>query len=781
MNSPTEDGPSNGTVDRSLESAPVQPEIRGFQEHIDRQLEQIREFKDHIDSQLEQPGHDGIDGYHNTVKFVCRNTLIKYWTSERINDVLPRDQRNEVNVEDFRKTYLHTFSILCYISSAHRINHFMKKEYTDATIPFSLSGMDREVPGDAEFWQRFHTIKWMFWPLTFDPLVHRRDLLLEQILPIYDRKFLWESSSGDSVVHKVRVHRCCGDLKVDSNEIVLKTLQPEAKDLWENESKIYYQLFDESGVPLGNSDPTAPLHAVIVGPFDYITRYLGSFTQPLARRDEQQSSSPMDPNNSLAAEREAEKIRTIVLEYASGGNLAHFCQRNADVIASRRRVDELNLTHQDLKESNILYTRRPLTDRDNPCFKISDLGTANSGDEKNNSGNKSNTPPECCSIHPIQIGKPPRYTKAADIWQLGGYELGFHSGWKRLKCVDDFHREAVQDCPPESIPRFVSDLILEAMLVPKEDRETEVLTLRTRWLNRPKAGVPAVSPAVENPVPAQNQPPPPPASNHHGQPMSILPQGVEQNSNSVEEIATYLRKHRRIGPKAFQDLQYRLNIMGRRRHRILIDESSSMAQFQTQVAQTARVLAKLVKHRMVRGTRVEVSLPKAPSRPMVFPKSKQMEKFLQLYKFKGEKWELGILLNETARDLLDTMSPPQPPINLYILTDGIFGEPPPDLVRPIRDLIDQAKDPPPAGSDFLSITVILFGDDQNGAWSLEQLRLAVGRMVNLPSENPIYICHCTSSVADMLIGRLQVGSVGQSLVTLPSQNVAPPHFAVPRG
>ncbi|KAK3367214.1 kinase-like domain-containing protein [Lasiosphaeria ovina] len=832
MSSPVRDDPSTGADDLP----PIQSEA-------------LAHFQHYIEHLPYPHDHTGIDGRGDVVKFVCLEVLRNYWTAEKTHEVLRRNQGTSVSAETVRNEYLQIFSILCYISCPGRISYFTKNGYTDASLPFSwMDGHRAALPVEAQFWRRFDENKWRFWPMTFNTIIHQKIIELDRILPICSIELL--SESDDSTVQKVLIYPCCWKRKATSNEVVFKTLRPHAKDLWTNETSVYNELANAYS---SISNPAIPKFAISPNPFDYITEYLGSFTQPLPSDTVVQlPSSSTGRDTSLEIDMGPRNNYTIVLEYAPGGSLAEFCKENMAMIMSREPEAELDLwrhmfkialgvgamhrinsTHQDLKELNILYTGKPVAEHGKPCFKISDLGKAHlmrdGGELQNNGGNLANMAPECCEIHDVQHGQTaPHYTKAADIWALGcifsemlirgrlgesgldryekariqeistegpslrgtGYERGFHNGVKELDCVADFHQHALKGCRPDSCLHFISDLILKEMLVSCRDREANVMTLATRWKNRLGAGESAMPPVAGSLGPPPNSPPPPSHPDYPGPsgpygpapPMSEFSVLVEGEALSVPRIYSYLTKSRKIVSKDYLGLQRQLRGLGPRRHRILIDDSSSMAEVHIPVVQTACVIAKLVKYHAAPGTGVEVSFPTADPRVKIFWKTKKVDTYMRAHEFVSPKWRLGQLLNETVTELSTTIIPSEYPIGLYILTDGIFGEPPPDLRQQIKRLLDFANAPPPVGSIFLSVTIILFGNNETGAQKLYQLKSEIGAMVRLPSENPIHICRWNGSVADMLLGRLQAGSVEQSSVAVTlSGNIAAGNLTVPEG
>ena len=240
--------------------------------------------------------------------------------------------------------------------------------------------------------------------------------------------------------------------------------------------------------------------------------------------------------------------------------------------------------------------------------------------------------PECCNSDEGEQTSSRLCLKAADIWSLGclfsnmlirsslGHEgvdryreareaankdtiMGgyapqcFHDGVDRLRCVDEFHDEALRKYPNDDVLRAVSDTILHYMLRPPERRESDALTIRASWLNRinesnnnvgspvtagtssPASPVaPSSQPALFTPPPPQAPAPPstkppllpasfrqltlpplPPAPFRPTLPQpppipetattaSIMPSGTKPGITTVRQIADHLRRSQQLWP-----------------------------------------------------------------------------------------------------------------------------------------------------------------------------------------------------------------------------------------
>ena len=297
-------------------SAPPHPGVKDFKEYVDN-----------VDNRLGVHEHNSLDGDGKTPKIVCKPALKRYWKRDRIKQPLDLDKNFDLNAESIESEYLVVFSILCHISFSHSISWFVRKEYTDAKLPLLWSDAQLDALTDdtdlkENVLKRFRERQWMFNPLTFDAVIHQRDLPAQRILPVHATAKLTEGS--DSIVFKAQMHPCCGKLRdtLKSDEIVFKIMGPRARELWVKEVAVYNALANASHDRLIPSDDTAiPENAIVSSPFDYILRYCGSFTQPMSDTDKRFLPASDDPSGNPAGDNHLNRTYTILLEYAPGGDL----------------------------------------------------------------------------------------------------------------------------------------------------------------------------------------------------------------------------------------------------------------------------------------------------------------------------------------------------------------------------------------------------------------------------------------------------------------------------
>ncbi|KAK0616608.1 kinase-like domain-containing protein, partial [Immersiella caudata] len=398
-------------------------------------------------------------------------------------------------------SYLQVWSILCYTVKSwdelHIISTLTTRGTSDKLLP--LDAPPFGWPGDQNsqaFIRNFLKNQWMFAPLTLtlDPgrIILKRDLARERILPIKEESEIQgpqHSSDYKSAVFKVTFHPCC--LEVDGKHphpetVIIKRIGPvpgskEPKE-WLNEVSVLTSFQEKP------SDPDSDEDIITSNPFDYINRYLGSWHQGYGEDHGHGKSN---------------RMWTIMLEYATLGDLKHFCAGNVEIIRKYGGEEKwafwdgvlkdlfqglecihgFNWVHQDIKESNVVVDyQRPEAEAEPPStfeqlrFKMIDFGKASRSGEPISGGNHGYMAPECCNTLDVHAIVLPKYNKESDIWSLGcmlsnllittqlgeegharylaarkgeskggplqgtGFETGFYKNTStRLQCVDSMH------------------------------------------------------------------------------------------------------------------------------------------------------------------------------------------------------------------------------------------------------------------------------------------------------------------------------------------------------
>jgi serine/threonine protein kinase len=376
---------ATGTLDSISNPNPTPP---AHPTHWHREAEQ---FRNYIHHGLGDHAHKGTNGRGHEVPFVCKTALTEYWTRERITAVLDRDGNTEAHIETIETVCLVVFSILCYISRSDYFNHFTSHlRFIDSGLPvFASNYPPSSDPGIRHALARFCEEQWKFIPLNFEPVIHKKRLAAEYILPVvYDQTPL--AINDESAVYRASFDPCCVGEKfksdANSRSVVFKMLSPDESDSWQNEADAYNLLYrtspDERRVRAGLTHMGNSLS--IASSFNYITKYLGSFIripqQETPRATGRERSAPPsrsrpshhhdfleaqvgaepqrsprsppetrrvdDGSPNPAAEDILEKNHVIVLEYARGGSLANFCQHHGSRVTSPDREDRLDLWHQ---------------------------------------------------------------------------------------------------------------------------------------------------------------------------------------------------------------------------------------------------------------------------------------------------------------------------------------------------------------------------------------------------------------------------------------------------
>jgi hypothetical protein len=333
--------------------------------HATRQRNpEVDKFIDHIDQQrLGQHAHTGIDGNGKEQVFICREALTDYWERDKIVNLLEHDGNTRAHVGDIETSFLETFSILCYISCSAFLNDFTSIPIKDGFLPIKQQHYsDSPRYDDAGFRDalaRFCEAQWMFKPLVFENVIHRKRVAAECILPIvYDRTPLETQKNHDSAVYKVLVHPCCvGRGSQLERDVVFKMLSSSERDLWDNEVDAYTSLASGSPGDHVHLTTIAP-SATVASSFKYIAMCFGNFERTPSQSvspHHQARPTPPRPQDQVAKDL-VDKTHVIILEYAPGGNLATFCKKNSHLVLSPKREDRVNLWHQMFHLLRALYS-----------------------------------------------------------------------------------------------------------------------------------------------------------------------------------------------------------------------------------------------------------------------------------------------------------------------------------------------------------------------------------------------------------------------------------------
>jgi serine/threonine protein kinase len=229
-------------------------------------------------------------------------SLKAFWTPYRVRDTLNSSAKHfSEDIGTILSDYLRVWSILVYIGRPADIVSFTRYKLDDASLPLvGLPHHWEQAPPFHQLFQAFQDHQWLFCPLEFKAKLHNRVLDKRHVLPVtYQYRLSPEITDLDlTIVHKVEIHESCNQLvpKVGSpyylaaeglltytqGVVAFKVYQTDdVAELFEREIAIYVNLKPES--------------------FKYIINYFGSFQQ-------------------------GDK-RTVILEYADGGNLLDFFRR----------------------------------------------------------------------------------------------------------------------------------------------------------------------------------------------------------------------------------------------------------------------------------------------------------------------------------------------------------------------------------------------------------------------------------------------------------------------
>ncbi|KAK4160813.1 hypothetical protein QBC43DRAFT_324995 [Cladorrhinum sp. PSN259] len=480
-------------------------------------------------------------------------------------------------------------------------------------------------------------------------------------------------------------------------------------------------------------------------------------------------------------------------------------------------------TYQDIKDRNIVYTGGDLSGRVKACFKLTDFDRTHfnqiSRSETANGfkwGNRTFMAPECSGVDDIEQAIPRAYTKAADIWGLGclysemlirstlgpegleryrqarisenrGTSIGeiaqqcFHNRSNRLSWVDLFHQEAVDANPDDEVTAFVSELILKFMLQPKRHREEDALTIRAEWHRRfeneyrrqpagellpPQRPAFAMAPSIPRSEPTPASPSP--------QGPELVQSPAVNTVRSVRDIILHLQNDKwirrsRIDENTFPLLAQRLNMLGYRQHFLLVDDSAAMLIHRDAVADTVRVLTKAVKHsskELKPEKDIKLYFLSKPNEAVVRAKSTRLAQQVREHDFRcTESFDtlLGAWFSTFAHGIIQALVL-SPRISLYILSNGVYDAPL-SLASLCKEILSSLKKAGRMMPDFLSITIIRFGDNPAGYNELlrihRDMEVVTTRDLKA-SRNPIFICHADDDVSDLITGGIRARALPPS-------------------
>lgn len=374
------------------------------------------EFRKHVQKFIKDYccyGYTSIEGANTGRKteFVPLDALKNFWTVGKIREVLwSVHPRIQTDPQHLLNKYLVVFSVLVWMSAPEKIDTIKELNVDDHNLPVDdrlINGTDQSDTKD--FLNEFSKNQWRFCPLTLDCRPFKKQLNPYHILPITSQELLdpiADEEDDDVLVYKAQWHRSClGSLP--PSYVVLKEYRvtgptSDSYKMLSNEVDIYSNLADEN--------------------FSHIVKYYGSVVQ--------------------------QGKFTLILEYASGGNLvsyfqktphphttagrASFWQSFSSLLLGLDKIHHLSQAkdfvlkgaHQDIRPQNILVF--PASAETQHCvrFKLADFGTGHvrkcrvrglDALAAQRVGNGMYSSPE--SYRDDKVTKP--QSPACDIWSLG--------------------------------------------------------------------------------------------------------------------------------------------------------------------------------------------------------------------------------------------------------------------------------------------------------------------------------------------------------------------------
>ncbi|KAK8019108.1 hypothetical protein PG990_004246 [Apiospora arundinis] len=441
-------------------------------------------------------------------KYVSREDLYKYWTCEKIGEIL-RVSETIADSQTVRRYYLQVLSTLVDVQATYHIpalqylNQLISHDDHDATLPWLEP---RHGFKDEVHFNLFRQLQWRFCPVAINRDRPMNNRLLDRcaILPL--------SQLDSTTEPEFRVK------STQRRESALTAFKVNAEDVahpaptGQEHAAIYNLVFKTYRNELVFNDELQAYHALHKN--EHIIDYYGSFHWFTDSND---------------------RCSTIILELAEEGSLLDLYKRNAPptsnegirkfwtgyvgliegLVALHNRTNERGYTviHQDLKPSNVLISRSKAQSPSTLHLKIGDLGASSVrfGSEtqrdfgRDAGAGKTYGPPELHLSHRISF----TVGTYVDIWALAcilleaavwvsfgevarqsfredriretrelsdehqaiGNGDAFHDGEKTLKCVQAIHKRIFDEGRrSDDITHQIVWYILKECLVEQELR-----------------------------------------------------------------------------------------------------------------------------------------------------------------------------------------------------------------------------------------------------------------------------------------------------------------------
>ncbi|ORY56098.1 uncharacterized protein BCR38DRAFT_478873 [Pseudomassariella vexata] len=391
---------------------------------------------------IEKHSSTGYNGRGDQANYIRRDQLEAFWNSERIKEIVNSNPRIRKNVKEdaIEENYVQVLYILVHLDLIDHFDVFVANEQDDNNLP--LKRVPGWSSGNGPLWERFMQDQWCFCPQKISKLMHQPEVSQDQILPLVSKTLVNNEVGDGSCIYKVEIDENYNDLTSDAkfvtdqdvdhlrNTFVFKEIKFTSKmsnqelQMYRNEVTAYNLLRKLEKHRLSENLP-----------FNCIVRYYGSIEQG--------------------------NTRTIILEYARGGNLVNYYQKHREGLPADRRkafwdamfvmCDGLVALHgqvssqhdskisrengmewkfvgihQDIKPQNILVFPGPEEDPYNCTFKLADFGRScvqvkEAADNPfvNEYGNKMYGPPEAFQAREIHYLVNAKISTRGDVWNLG--------------------------------------------------------------------------------------------------------------------------------------------------------------------------------------------------------------------------------------------------------------------------------------------------------------------------------------------------------------------------
>ncbi|KAK7995607.1 serine/threonine protein kinase [Apiospora arundinis] len=446
----------------------------------------------------------GIDIDNKQSYYVKYEDLANYWNEDdRLQFVVDFSHTAPIAADQcrIRQSFLRIWSCLVYIGHPDFITWFITQDIADDHISvvydLILSRASQDIAA-REVVRTFYEEHWKFWPVLFekDRRLYKRSLDPRCVLPItFEDRLTPNDDYCKTIVSKVRIDESCCDFEEKTVAFKMFQRYHESSAAFENEVNLFEKL------PANSTD--------------VIVKCLGSFKQNQKYVVILELAPGGNFKDFLSKTRKPKSRQELLQLWGTLISLLNALLHLHNLAPGSRTI---GCAHRDIKLENILVFPKSadhgreydfslkLTDFDT-CTHIQAVSSTSDG-VQNHDGGRTYCAPEASRIQERNEHELLTVPFKSDIWSLGavfsevivwlaegiegikayetrrkqessllpgfrgsGFEACFHDGVKRLKCVDEVHKEARGLLISlDNITPLIQRLTETYMLVPADTR-----------------------------------------------------------------------------------------------------------------------------------------------------------------------------------------------------------------------------------------------------------------------------------------------------------------------